>query len=256
VAWVLISFVLSWLQIEDTYWPLRLSAGFSLVLSAYSLTLPHTPPQRNRRNIFKELRSPEMQELLRDRSFSVLILALAFICIPSAYYYSFVNPFLSEIGIQRPAATMSIGQIVEIGAVLSLPWFLTRFPLKRVIFFGLFFWGIRYVAFAYANADEAVGLVYFGVGVQGFAYTFTALAAQIYVDSRVPVHLKGTAQGFIAFLTLGIGAFVVSYIAGGTVSLFTLADGSHDWRSIWWLPGGVGLVVALGFYRWFRPTNK
>ena len=253
VSWVLIGFVLSWLQIEDTYWPLRLSAGFSLLQAAYCLTLPHTPPQAERRGFFAELRTPAMQELLRDRSFAVLIVALALICIPSAYYYSFVNPFLTEIGVPRPAATMSLGQVVEIGAVLSLPWFLTRLRLKRVIFLGLFLWGVRYIAFAYANANEAVALVYFGVGVQGFAYAFTALAAQIYVDSRVPVHLKGTAQGFIAFLTLGLGAFVGSYIAGGTVSLFALADGSHDWRSIWWLPGAVGVVVALGFWYWFRP---
>ena len=256
VSWILIGFVLSWLQIEDTYWPLRLSAAFSILQAAYCLTLPHTPPQSNRRSFLLELRSPEMRELLGDRSFAVLIIALALICIPSAYYYSFVNPFLTEIGMARPAATMSLGQVVEIFAVLSLPWFLTRLRLKRVIFLGLFFWGVRYIAFAYANAESAVGLVYFGVGVQGFAYAFTALAAQIYVDSRVPVHLKGTAQGFIAFLTLGLGAFVGSYIAGGTVSLFAQPDGSHDWRSIWWLPGAVGTVVAVGFWYWFRPGRQ
>lgn len=256
IAWIVVSVLLSYLAIEAQALPLRISAASSLLQAAYCLTLPHTPPQPGAARSLASLRGPEVRLLLNDRSFVVLIISLALICIPSAYYYSFVNPFLNEIGWQNAAGKMSIGQGVELIVILAMPWFFSHWRFRSIIFVGLLVWGLRYTWFALADTASGEWLLYAGVAVQGFAYCFTSLAAQLYIDSRVPPHLKSTAQGFIAFLTLGLGAFVGSYIAGETVSYFARPDGTHHWPAIWALPAAVGGLVALGFLMGFKNRER
>ena len=91
-----------------------------------------------------------------------------------------------------------------------------------------------------------------GIILHGIAYGWSALAAQIYLDTRAPRHLRSTAQGFVSFLTLGVGVLVGSYIAGETVALHTLPDGSHQWSAIWLYPTVIGLVVAFWFVWKFK----
>jgi hypothetical protein len=50
---------------------------------------------------------------------------------------------------------------------------------------------------SYTSKHRPWELVYIGVEVQGFAYAFKVLAARIYIDTQVPVCLKGRARGFI-----------------------------------------------------------
>ncbi len=254
LSWILAGVLLSYFGIEASVIPLYISAGASVVQGLYCFTLPHTPPQGQPIRSLADLRQGELQVLLGDRSVLVLILALFLVCIPSSYYYSFVNPYLNEIGFENAAGKMSIGQVVEVLVLLALPWFLSNWAFRWIIFVGLLVWGLRYLAFAFGDVPPyGTALIYFGIAVQGFAYGFTALSAQIWIDQQVPRSLRGTAQGFISLLTLGLGAFIGSYIAGETVSQFTLPQGTHYWMAIWLIPGLFGVMVAAGFLLFFRP---
>ena len=82
------------------------------------------------------------------------------------------------------------------------------------------------------------------------------LAAQIYLDTRVPVSLRGTAQGFYTLLTIGLGALIGAYVAGTTVGSLTLADGTKDWNTIWQIPAWFGVATALLFWWRFRGKHK
>lgn len=256
IAWVIAGIMLSYFSLEKTVLPIRISAAVSILQGLYCFTLPKTPPQGQPIKSLADLQQGELRTLLADRNFLVLILALLLICLPASYYYSFVNPFLNEIGVANAAGKMTLGQVVEVLVLLALPWFFRHWAFRWIIFLGLFAWGIRYIAFAYAETSIGTGLIYFGIAVQGFAYGFTALAAQIWVDKQVSRSLRGTAQGFISLLTLGIGAFLGTYIAGETVSQFTLTDSEHQWTNIWLIPGFMGMAVAFGFLLLFRPQPQ
>lgn len=252
IAWIVASVLISWLALEKEATPLLIAGVSSIVYGCYNFTLPHTPPQPGLN--WANLRGDDVRSLFKDRALLTMIGALTVICIPSAYYYAFLNSFLTEVGVSNPAATMSLGQLVEIVTVLGMPWFFSHLRLRTILLIGFLVWGLRYFAFSVGRPGHYDSLIYIAIMVQGFAFAFTTLAAQLYVNSRVPAYLRSTAQGMIAFCTLGIGAFLGSWIAGAQVADYTLSPGEHDWQVIFLVPAIVGCLVAGVFY-WRYPKG-
>jgi nucleoside transporter len=255
IAWIVTSVMLSYFAMEDRATPLLIGAIGSFILTLYNFTLPHTPPQPGLN--LAALRSPEFQALVKDRSLIVLVVATLLICFSSTFYYSFVNPFLNEVGVSNAAAKMSIGQVFEILVVLSMPWVFRKLPLRTILFWGFVAWGTRYFAFAFGRPEDwSMSLIYLGIAVQGIAFSWVQLAAQLYVDSRVPNYLRATAQGIVTFANYGVGAFIGSMLAGEIVSRYASdAGGQHDWTTIFLFPAVAGCFVALGFW-WFFPKRS
>lgn len=257
VAWIIAGLIIGWLQVEDQALPFQIAAVCSIVQAFYCLSLPATPPKpKTGISLWQSLREPEVKALIRDPSLIVMVVAIGLICIPSAYYYSFVNPFLNEVGVVNAAGKMSLGQVSEILFMLTLPWFFRIWRLKTIIFVGLFVWGARYGFFILGIHFEQEWWYILGLCFHGLAYIFSMLSAQIYLDTRVPSHLRSTGQGFFSFLTLGLGVFIGSYLAGEQVSHYTHVDQSHNWAAIWQLPTIIGVLVAIGFWVFFKGKQK
>ncbi len=256
ISWILIGLFIGWLQVEDQALPFQIASAASVLQGLYSFTLPSTPPQKRSENLLQSLRGPEMQALFRDRSLIVLVAAIALICIPTSYYYSFVNLFLNEQGVTNAAGKMSIGQITEILFMLTIPWFFRIWRLRTIVFIGLLCWGVRYGCFIIGIHQSSEAWFIVGLLFHGIAYIFSMLSAQIYLDTRVPEHLRSTGQGFYSLLTLGIGVFIGSYVAGQSVSKHTLPSGLHDWAQIWWFPCLFGIAVAFAFLILFKGRQR
>ena len=47
------------------------------------------------------------------------------------------------------------------------------------------------------------------------------VTGQIYVDQKAPPHLRAAAQGFIAFVTLGVGMLLGSWLSGRVVDMYS-----------------------------------
>jgi len=257
-AWGTLGFVVAGLIVgslglEQMVTPLYISATASVIYALYCLSLPHTPPSEEaKQKSVAQLIGLEAFGLLKRRSFAILMLALTLICVPSAFYYSFVNPYLNEIGIQNAAGKMTMGQMSEIFFLLTLPFFLRWMRLRFVMFIGLLAWGLRYLLFGFGQFAGQEWMLYAGILLHGIAFCFTALTGQIYVDQVAPRHLRSTAQGFVSFITLGFGAFFGSWLAGWIVDSHTIASGQHEWLAIWKVPAWVGIGTALLFLLMFR----
>ena len=254
VSFMLVGVALSVFGVENSALPVLAGGIGSLGLAVYCRFLPHTPPQSG--FDWGALRGGELSKVFRQRGMVVLLIALVVSCIPSSFYYSFLNPFLNEVGWPAAAAKMALGQLVEIGVVLAMPFIFRRFRFRSIIFWGLMAWGLRYFAFAVGRPGELEWLLYAGIAVQGVAFAWIIIAAQIYIDNRVPRGLRSTAQGLVSFADLGVGVFLGSWIAGEVVSANTLPSGQHDWWSIWLVPACVGVVAAVFFYLAFPRHGK
>lgn len=254
VGFMFVGLGLSYFGVEDSSWPLVAGGLMAALMALSALTLPRVPPQPGFN--FSMLTGPEVGRIIREPGMIVLLVATLFSCVPSSFYYSFVNPFLNEVGWSAAAAKMSLGQFFEIGILFAMPWFFRKLRFRQIFFWGLLLWGVRYFLFAFARPDSYEFLLYLGIAVQGIVFAWVYVAAQIYVDNRVPTALRSTAQGLVSFANQGIGIFIGSWIAGEVVLANTLPGGGHDWSVIWLVPGVVGVLAAVGFWVGFPKGNR
>jgi nucleoside transporter len=245
------------MKLEATAVPMRMAAAGSVALGLFSLVLPHTPPQtKGRRVALGDVLGFDALKLMRDPSFAVFVLGSFLICIPLQFYYAFTNPFLNEIGVQNAAAKMTMGQMSELFFMLVMPWFFRRLGVKYMLLVGMAAWTTRYLLFAYGNNGPLVWLLYTGILLHGVCYDFFFVTGQIYVDQKAPSDLRAAAQGFIAFVTLGVGMLIGSWLSGLVVDAYStgVSGGalSHEWNRIWLVPAAGGALVLLLFAALFR----
>ncbi len=101
--------------------------------------------------------------------------------------------------------------------MLVMPWFFRRLGVKWMLLVGMLAWTARYTFFAYGNNGELAWMLYAGIVLHGICYDFFFVTGQIYVDTKAPGDLRAAAQGFIAFVTLGVGMFIGSWASGRVV---------------------------------------
>lgn len=257
IGWIVAGLIVGMLKLEATAVPLQLAAGASVVLGVFSFALPHTPPHAAGKQItVRDVLGLDALSLLKDNAFAIFILGSFLLCIPLQFYYTFTNPFLNEIGLQNAAAKMTLGQFFEIGFMLLLPWALSRLGVKRILLLGMAAWAVRYLLFAFGNVTVNVWMLYAGIILHGVCYDFFFVTGQIYVDQRANVSIRAAAQGFLAFITQGLGLFIGSLLSGPVVDRYRLPGGLHDWRAVWLVPACGAAVIFVLFALLFRPRAQ
>ena len=132
-------------NVEATNVPMTMAALFSAVLGLYCFTLPDTPPAGKGRAVsISDVLGLDALSLFRERAFSVFALSSLLICVPLAFYYSFANLYLNELGMSGVAGKMTMGQMSEALFLLAMPFFFRRLGVKWMLFVGMLTWVVRY----------------------------------------------------------------------------------------------------------------
>lgn len=254
VAGLAISYVFGWdssanIQrglLRNTFLMTAFASG---ILGLFSFSLPKTPPKANagEKITLTDILGLDAIKLLKDRNFLIFFLSSVLICIPLAFYYQNANPFLAEIGVDNPTGKMTIGQASEVLFMLLLPIFFKRFGFKKTILFGMLAWAIRYVLFAFGNADELTFMLILGIALHGICYDFFFVSGQIYTDTKAGESHKSAAQGLITLATYGVGMLIGFWVAGKISDSYLSADGLHDWQAIWLYPAGFAALILVIF---------
>ncbi|MEC9195323.1 MAG: MFS transporter [Bacteroidota bacterium] len=259
ISGVVISYVFSW-DTQDSITSGALSNTFkmvalaSLILGAFSFSLPKTPPCGNDQKSFslKSALGWDALKLLRDQNFLLFFIASVLICIPLAFYYQQANPFLVELGMNNPTAKMAFGQVSEVLFMLLLPTFFIRFGFKKTILVGMMAWVVRYLLFAYGDVGEKAYMLIIGILLHGICYDFFFVSGQIYTDFKAGEKIKSAAQGLITLATYGVGMLIGFWIAGKVSDAFLIQTGQHDWDTIWKFPALFALGIFLLFLLIFK----
>ncbi len=263
VGWIAGLFTLSAIKGEQSATQFYLAGGVSLLFGLFALTLPHTPPKKTGANVsLGEILGLDALALLKKPSFAIFIGCMFLICIPLYFYFVMLGIYLTELKWGYMAVKTSLAQVSDVIFLFLLPVFLRRFGYKVTIFIGILFWVTRYVLFsASVNLPDAqTSLIYAGILVHGVCYDFLFIAGQLYVDSEANERIRGAAQGLIAFILWGVGAFVGTMLAGRILAANKLAVAqgslSYDWQKIWMTPAIGAAVVMIIFLIFFREPSR
>ena len=260
IGWIAIGQTVGLLGVETTSTPFLLAAAASIVMSAYCLTLPHTPPgDKGTAMTVRNVLGLDALVLFKQPSYRVFTVASILACIPLTFYFSFTNAYLNDLGVHNAAGKMTLGQISEVGVMLLMPLIYRRFSLKAILLIGLFAWAVRYALLAYGNPDSRMWMFYVAILFHGVCFDFFFMTGQLYTDQEAPPNLRGTAQGLLAFLTYGVGMFIGSLLSGVAVDFFTTTTGSgvvRNWTGFWLASGASALLVALYVAFFFNSRGK
>lgn len=241
-----------------------LAGAVSIVFGLFSLTLPHTPPKKTGANVkLSEMLGLDALALLRKPSFAIFIACMFLICIPLYFYFVMMGIYLTELNWEKVAAKMSLAQVSDVIFLFLLPVFLKRFGYKRTILIGILAWAARYFALmgSAGGSGAPMLLIFTAILLHGVCYDFLFIAGQLYVDDEANERMRGAAQGFIAFILWGVGAFVGTLLAGQVLAKNALATPlasgiAHDWKAIWLTPAWGALAVLVIFLIFFRNPVK
>ena len=262
VAGLVISFVFQWDSIENLEKGM-LSNTFlmvaiaSAILGLFSFTLPKTPPSvgKNEKVKISDILGLDALKLLKDRNFLVFFISAILICIPLAFYYQNISPYLTEYKVENSTAWASLGQVSEVLFMLLLPFFFKKYGFKKTILFGMLAWAIRYVLFAYGNSGELFFMIVLGIALHGICYDFFFVSGQIYTDSKAGEKVKSAAQGLITLATYGLGMLIGFWVAGQIVDKNLISEGVHSWNDIWIFPA-IFAVVVLALFAFLFKNEK
>jgi len=267
-------------------------AGVSgLIMGAYSLSLPHTPPAEEDR---KDIAPGKVLGLLRSRNFLSLVLISLLVAVVHKFYFVW-NPVYLKGVLREGGVTgaweqriSSVGQVCEIAVMAVLGLLIKRLGFKWTMTLGTLAYVVRCLIFSAAISIDApfpmiMSMVCVGQALHGFCFGCFLAAAFIYVDRVCTPDVRGSMQNFYGTFVIGLGMFLGGFIAGGVGDLFTTPVGSkpsreqwgiesraglvathpkegeapklHDWPGIWLAGGAIAMVALLAFVASF-PQDK
>jgi nucleoside transporter len=251
IGWILAGLMVSFLLVADTsprvaYGTVAARVVFGLI----ALGLPSTPPQGGGGG-WRRLLGGDALKIVRQRDHFVFFLTTGLVSVPLMAFYMYGPEHLRVLGDTRAAATMSIGQVSEIGAMLVIGWLMTRCRVKTMLVWALALALLRYVLFAIGGTTGNWWWLVAGVSLQGICYTFYFVTAQIFLNRRVEPAMRAQAQGLLVLVNGGIGS-LIGTLAVGALHRTTILEGGADWPVFWSVLAGmvaVSLAVFVVFYR-------
>ena len=260
IGWIIAGLLIGWLNWEHAgklSLTFEMAAIASLILGLLSFTLPNTPPaKKGQKTTFGDIIGLDSIGLLKNKSYLIFFLASVAICVPLAFYYNYTNLFLNQIGMQKAASVQSLGQVSEFLFMVAMPFFFVRLGVKKMLAMGMLAWALRYLFFAYGNLDNNYWMLIGGIILHGVCYDFFFVTGQIYTDRLAGERFKSAAQGFITLATYGVGMLIGFYISGSIVDKYQTSPASHNWQSVWMIPGAIAAVVLILFMILFTDKNR
>jgi MFS family permease len=187
----------------------RFASLMAFALSAYALTLPHTPPQRRLGDWLAPLAAAS---LLCDRPFAVFWLCTLGVCVTLPFTTQVTPLLLEHLGIPRPwiSPTLTLGQSMEIVFLALLPMLLLRLGIHGTMLLGLGAWASL---LAVLSRGEPVWLVVASLSLNGLCICCVIVAGQVFVHGRARQDVRVSAQALLN-VTSGLGLLAGNLLVG------------------------------------------
>lgn len=231
-----------------------ISGVASLVLAAFCLTLPHTPPKPATGSTEK-LAWVGAFKLLAIPYLLVLFIVTFIDATIHNGYFLLAGGFLSKVGFENKwiMPIMSIGQVAEILTMAVLGMVLKKLGWKITMIFGILGHAIRFGVFAFF--PESKELIVIVQVLHGICYAFFFATVYIFIDAAFPKDVRTSAQGLFNLLILGLGDLAAKWIFLNLQTKWTSDTGVVDFKTLFLVPTGLSLIAAILLALFFRPPR-
>jgi len=259
-VWGTIGFIAAMWMVDLAGWTkdalqLYISAAAALFLGIYAFTVPPCPPVKAQgtRSLVSALGLDafvlfKRRQMLVFFIFAMLLGAALQItnAFGGAYLDDFKTAYPGTFGVEHPNLLLSISQMSETIFILTIPFFLQRFGIKKVMLLSIFAWVFRFGLFAVGDPGPGLWMLVLSMIIYGMAFDFFNISGSLFVDREADAGIRASAQGLFMIMTNGLGAFLGATVSGWVVDYFTV-NGVKDWQSIWLTFAAYALVLGIVF---------
>ena len=268
-VWGTVGFVAAMWMVDFAGWTksglqLHISAGAALLLGFYAFTMPKCLPAKSggKRRLVSAFGFDAFVLFRRQQTLVFFIFAMllgAALQITNAFGGAFLDDFKTAypgtFGVEHPNLLLSISQISETLFILTIPFILQRFGIKKVMLTSIFAWVFRFGLFAVGDPGAGLWMLVLSMIVYGMAFDFFNISGSLFVDRESDADIRASAQGLFMIMTNGLGAFVGGMGSGWVVDHFTV-NGMKDWQSIWLAFAGYALILGIVFPLVFKYRHE
>ena len=264
-VWGTVGFIAAMWVVDLIGWsvsPMQLyiASVSALALGIYSFTLPACPPSGAKKSAsFASAFGLDAFVLFRNSQMAVFFVFAAFIgaalqitnTFGEAFLHDFKGAYANSFAVVHPGLLMSVSQISETLFILTIPFFLGRFGIKRIMMISICAWVLRFGLFGVGNPGGGLILLVLSMIIYGMAFDFYNISGSLFVELEAEPRIRASAQGLFMIMTNGLGALIGGVASGRVVDYFTVG-GVKDWRGIWFVFAAYALVLGLIFPFAFR----
>ncbi len=251
VGWMVGALLIGALNLDRSAYAGYLGAVVWLLVAVFTYFLPALPiPQSAEHLAWHERLGLDALTLLKDRNTRVVFITTSLFNIPIAAFYPYAPTHLHDLGFQHTSAWMSLAQVTEIIAMLSLAWLLHNWRLKWIFACGL---GIGVARFAFSALDTRHSLL-LGVALHGASFVLVFITAQIYLDQNIAPAWRSRAQALMTLMNGGIGNLIGYLGSGWWFNECTRSTGTK-WPLFWGVLACLVGAALIFFLSAFRDKN-
>jgi hypothetical protein len=220
----------------------RLGGLLAFALSAYALTLPHTPPKRQTASFVAPLAA---LRLARNRNFAVYLVSCLLVCVTVPFASQVTPLLLTHLGIPRQwlMPTLSVGQTMELTSLALLPILLLRLGLHGAMRLGLLAW---LTALCILTLGQPTWLVIASQMLNGVCVCCFLVSGQVFINGQAHGDIRVSAQGLLSFVS-SLGLLLGNLLVG-----FVRWQADERFRPTYAVGAGLAAVLAVGFWLGFR----
>ena len=264
IGFIVAMWTVSLLKLETSALQFYVASAASLILGIYSFALPTCDVNRNvEKKSLVDSMGLNAFTLFKDKKMAMFfvfsMLLGAALQLTNAYGDTFlhdfkkIDAFKDLAAIKYPAIIMSISQMSETLFILTIPFFLRKFGIKKVMLFSMLAWVLRFGLFGFGNPADGLWMIILSCIVYGMAFDFFNISGSLYIETQTDSSIRGSAQGLFMMMTNGFGAILGSWTSGLLIdNFFKSESGDFQWQGIWFTFAVYSLVVAVLFAVFFK----
>lgn len=248
---------------QHTYAQFFTSGVISMMMCAYSLTMPECPVNKKKHTSLADSLGLTAFKLFKRKKMAMFFIFSMLLGVSLQITNSYGSVYISLFGEEmkdNATAITAISQGSEALFILAIPICLKYLKIKGVIFTAMIGWVLRFGLFGIGGSGSDLIWIILSCIVYGVAFDFFNVSGGLFVDKETDSSMRSSAQGLFMLMTNGIGASIGTWVAGNFV-VNKLVDSTAavdiqiaGWRECWFIFAGYALVVAILF--WFIFNDK